>query len=213
MKKVEQENIDRFREKASSWDENPMRVALSEAIFSGLVAQVPLTKEMDALEIGAGTGLLTVPMAGAVHTVAAFDLSKEMLEVLRQKMEALSITNVRVHVTDFPNKEIEESGFDIIYSGMTMHHIANIPGILKQAYRFLKPSGYLAIGDLEKEDGSFHGDNQGVCHFGFDGEKIAETVRDAGFRIQTVQTVHTIQKTVSPSETRGYPVFLLIAQK
>jgi predicted methyltransferase len=96
---------------------------------------------------------------------------------------------------------------------MTMHHIADIPAILKQIHSFLKPGGYLAIGDLAKEDGSFHGDNKGVCHFGFDSEKISEIVEDAGFRVQTVQTVHTIKKTVSQNETRDYPVFLLVAQK
>jgi ubiquinone/menaquinone biosynthesis C-methylase UbiE len=213
MKKVEQENIDRFREKAASWDENPIRVALSETIFSGLVSQLPLTREMGALEIGAGTGLLTVPMAGEVKEVTAFDLSTEMLDVLRQKMKAHAIDNIYVHATDFPSKEIEGVAFDLIYSGMTMHHIADIPGILKQIYLFLKPGGYVAIGDLEKEDGSFHEDNKGVCHFGFDLEKISDLVRGAGFRLRPIHTVHTIQKKSTEGESRDYPVFLLVAQK
>ncbi len=213
MKKVEQENIDRFRQRAATWDESPTKVALSEGIFSGLVSRLPLTTEMGALEIGAGTGLLTVPMAGKVKNVAAFDLSMDMLDVLKKKMAADAIDNIRIHPTDFPSEEIEGTAFDLIYSAMTMHHMEDVGAILKQVYRFLKPGGYLAIGDLEKEDGTFHGDNKGICHFGFEEEEIGELARGSGFEVQSIHTVHTIQKEISQGESKEYPVFLLVGQK
>ena len=213
MKKITEQNIDRFRDKAAKWDDNPVRVGVSDGIFTGLASLLPLSKEMCAAEIGAGTGLITVPLAEKVKEVAAFDLSADMLELLRQKITAYAIDNIHVHAAVFPNDDIADTAFDLIYSGMTLHHIEDVSGLLQQIYRFLRPGGYMAIADLKKEDGSFHHDNNGVCHFGFELEDITRLAQDAGFRVQTVPIVHTVRKPDATGTQREYPVFLLVAKK
>jgi len=44
---------------------------------------------------------------------------------------------------------------------MTLHHIKNISPLLKQFCSVLYPSGFLAIADLDLDNGQFHGDNKG----------------------------------------------------
>jgi len=58
------------------------------------------------------------------------------------------------------------------------------------------------------EDGSFHADNKGVFHFGFDKEILLSIVNESGFKNIKFQHINTIHKPQC-----DYTVFLLTAQK
>ena len=62
--------------------------------------------------------------------------------------------------------------------------------------------------DLEAEDGSFHPDNTGVHHFGFDRDALVAMTRDAGFRAIEVSTASVLRKPHG-----DFPVFLLTATR
>ncbi len=47
--------------KAAGWDQNPMHWDRSVAIVKELLKQVPVRKEMTAMEFGAGTGHYKLP--------------------------------------------------------------------------------------------------------------------------------------------------------
>jgi len=51
---------------------------------------------------------------------------------------------------------------------VSLHHVKEIQPLLEQFYRTLLPGGRMAIADLDEEGGRFHGNNNGVFHFGFD---------------------------------------------
>jgi 2-polyprenyl-3-methyl-5-hydroxy-6-metoxy-1,4-benzoquinol methylase len=51
---------ERFDQVAGSWDEDPGRVALARAVAEQIRQQVPLMPQMDVLDFGCGTGLLTL---------------------------------------------------------------------------------------------------------------------------------------------------------
>jgi hypothetical protein len=72
----------------------------------------------------------------------------------------------------------------------------------------LTQDGFIAVADLETEDGTFHSDNTGVHHFGFSQEELFDTVAKIGYKEYSYLPVHAIKK-----EKKEYPVFLLIARK
>lgn len=45
---------------AASWDENPARMKLAEDVAHAIAQHVPIRSSFDALDIGCGTGLLTL---------------------------------------------------------------------------------------------------------------------------------------------------------
>jgi 2-polyprenyl-3-methyl-5-hydroxy-6-metoxy-1,4-benzoquinol methylase len=98
--------------------------------------------------------------------------------------------------------------FDGIISSMTLHHIADIPALFRRFHLMLKPGGFIALADLDSEDGSFHTEDTGVCHFGFDRADIAALARTAGFIDVQVVDASVVQKPQGQ-----YPVFLLTAQR
>jgi hypothetical protein len=71
----------------------------------------------------------------------------------------------------------------------------------------------LAVADLDTEDGSFHGDNTGVRHLGFDRRHLGALLRNAGFSSVRDTTAATMVREVAGGGSRSFPVFLLIAGK
>jgi cyclopropane fatty-acyl-phospholipid synthase-like methyltransferase len=58
-----------FDAEAASWDRNPGRVKVAYDIAEAISDEKILTPDMDILEFGCGTGLLTVLLSPRVHSV------------------------------------------------------------------------------------------------------------------------------------------------
>ncbi len=74
-------------------------------------------------------------------------------------------------------------------------------------------AGYLCIADLDTEDGSFHADNTGVLHFGFDRKELKELLGKTGFGEVNDTNAATIAKPVEGRGEKEFTVFLLIGRK
>jgi hypothetical protein len=72
----------------------------------------------------------------------------------------------------------------------------------------VEPGGWLALADLDKEDGSFHGPEMTEIHRGFEREHLQARTERAGFTGVKFTTAFTMQKA-----GRAYPVFLMTARK
>jgi len=96
---------------------------------------------------------------------------------------------------------------------MTLHHIPDTASLFSQWYGMLATGGRLYFADLDVEDGSFHGDNTGVFHLGFDRSLLKRFLRDAGFKDIRDVTAATVQRVAEGTGTRGFLVFLIIARK
>jgi len=207
-----QDNIRRFNEIAKTWDEKPRRVQLAQAVAAAIRQHVPLRRDMQALELGCGTGLVTLELAPSLNHILAIDSSEEMLNVLRQKIAALNVANVHPERMDL-SRETPQQSFDLVYSAMTVHHIPDVPVLLHTFHTLLQPGGYLAIADLDAEDGSFHDDPTGVAHHGFERKAFGDLLQQNGFGPVQFFDVHTIGKEMADGATKNFSVFLAVTQK
>ena len=91
---------------------------------------------------------------------------------------------------------------------MTIHHLEDIPALFSKLYHMLDDHGFIAIADLDSEDGTFHSDNTGVFHYGFDRERLARYATEAGFRDITFSLANKISKPHAE-----FTVFLMTALK
>lgn len=205
-------NQARFDNVARSWDEDPRRVDLARAIAQAILEAVRPVGTERALEFGAGTGLVTALLAPTLGEVLAVDNSAGMLDVLERKREELGLSNVRSERCDL-SRELPEGPFDFVFSSMTLHHIQDVPGLLARLADILAPGGRLALADLDREDGSFHGDMEGVAHHGFERAALERWLRAAGLEDVAIRTAHVMRKTVADEQPREYPVFLATARK
>ena len=198
-----------FDARARTWDDDPRRRKLAESIFAALEQAVPLRAEWTALDYGAGTGLLALALAARVRRVLAVDSSAGMLAVLAQKARAGGCANVETLQADFSKDPLPPGPFDLVASAMTLHHVADVDGLLGKFFALLAPGGRIALADLDAEDGSFHGaDAPGVHHLGFDRAALARQLAAAGFI-----DVRFSDAARNEKNGRVYAVFLAAARK
>lgn len=197
---------DLFQDKAKDWDSRPVPAQISEGVFHTLREATTLEPQMRVMDFGAGTGLICSRLAPLVDRVLAVDVSAAMLEQLAAKPELEG--KVSVHCQDIL-KEPLAAEVDLVVSAMALHHVEDTAALLRALHDHLVPGGWLALADLDKEDGSFHPpDTEGVFHAGFDREALGAQIVEAGFIEVEFRTAVEVHK-----DDRSYPVFLVTAQR
>ena len=200
-----------FDSKAREWESNPVFQDRANKIAEAIRLAVPLDPSMTALDYGCGTGMLSFPLRNKLGQITLKDTSTGMLEVLREKIAAQSVTNMTVRQTDLIAEPLPDESYDLIFSSMTLHHIPNTEHIMGVFHTLLNPGGVLCIADMDEEDGSFHGAGVDV-HYGFNRSALEEKARSAGFGSVDFRTVFEIVKQQDNCEC-AYPVFLMVARK
>ena len=197
---------DYFNKRAQDWDADDMVSRLSSAIGLSILEHVPLHQQMDVMDFGAGTGLISSHVAPLVSKILAVDTSEEMLNKLVSKPEFHGkVEALQQNILDQPI----DRKFDLIMSAMAVHHVEDTNSLIKIFAEHLKPGAMIALADLDKEDGSFHPQEaEGVFHSGFEREDLQSILDKHGFEDINFVTAHTVRK-----EEREYPVFLVIARK
>lgn len=197
---------DFFAHKAHTYESDNKRVSNVENIANAIIRNVLLENHMHLMDFGSGTGLLLERIAPYVKKITAIDISKSMNEQLAKKQHSidceLDIREVDLVITHI------QAQYDGIISSMTMHHVHDTTAMFSKFYALLKEGGVLAISDLDKEDGSFHIEDTGVHHFGFDRDALAFAAEQARFR-----DIKVIDASVVHKPHGDYPVFLLTAKK
>ena len=208
-------NIERrdFDKEANTWDEVPARVKLANDIAAAISKEILLTSNMDVLDFGCGTGLLTLQLQPVVHSITGVDSSRGMIDVLKAKIDKQNLPNVKTQYLDTEKGNILEGTYHLIVSGMTLHHVKEIRPLLDQFYRILAPSGYLCIADLDLDGGKFHGNNDGIFHFGFDRALLRRDFKEAGFDDIRDMTAAELMKPVSDGKVQPFTVFLMTGRK
>ncbi len=197
---------DLFDEKAKNWDMDEMISELSAGIGASILERVPLHQQMNVMDFGAGTGLITSQVAPLVNKVVAVDISEAMLKKLISKPELKQkVETVCQDITAQPLT----SRFDLIMSAMAMHHVKDTNKLLARFSEHLSDGAMIALADLDSEDGSFHpADIEGVFHSGFDRDEFKNLLEAHGFEDIHFSTAHVVEK-----EIKSYPVFLVTAIK
>ncbi|PWQ95494.1 class I SAM-dependent DNA methyltransferase [Leucothrix pacifica] len=198
-------NKDYFENKAADYENDSNRVATRHEIADAISDKIKLTKDMHLMDFGSGTGMLLERIAPQVAKITAVDISASMNEQLRSKQDDIAC-ELEILQMDLCTQELPQT-FDGIISSMTMHHIDDVPDMFTKMHLMMKPGGFIALADLETEDGSFHTEDTGVFHYGFSADDLIRFATDAGFKKANVSQASVISK-----PGKDYPVLLLTAQ-
>ena len=79
---------------------------------------------LDVLDLGAGTGRLTLLLAPRVKSIRAFDVSAAMLRVCRERLVASGLSNWQVDVADHRQLPVRDHSADLVVSGWSVSYLA-----------------------------------------------------------------------------------------
>ena len=129
---------------AKAYDHQPhnLMLALDKGLFSQLSEKITI-QNREIIDVGCGTGrhwydLLKQQPARLV----GYDVSREMLGILKQKFPAQEIHRQTSHKLDQPANR-----FNLLISTLTMAHIPDIRAALHEWSRVVKPGGDMIITD------------------------------------------------------------------
>src|SRR4249920_1960387 len=113
-----------------------------------LLACLRLAGGESVLEIGCGTGAVTLPLANAVGElgrVVAVDISEPMLNAARQRVGDSGMHNVTLLPGDAQVLTLEQAAFDVATSRMGVMFFADPVAAFRNIATALKPSGRLVF--------------------------------------------------------------------
>lgn len=209
---MQNDNKRDFDAVAEKWDEEPRRLKLAQEVVAAMRRELPLTPSMQALDYGCGSGLVTLGLHPLVGRITGADSSRGMLEVLQQKIKERGLSNVSTVLLDLEHQKLEQN-YDLIVSSMTLHHVQDVAGLITSLAQSLNPGGWLALADLESEDGSFHDDPKGVSHHGFSRAFLTDAFARCGLSELRVVTATTVDKKRENGAVASYPVLLCLGHK
>jgi SAM-dependent methyltransferase len=224
----------RFDKEATEWDNQPYTVASSKQALEALLKYVPILKygsrAPDILEIGCGTGLLSLIVAPYANSLTAMDPSSGMIKALEAKLAVTpSISNIKpvcglLRNSDDPkiqNPSVSGESpmrFDLVISHLVLHHIPSLLDVLKTMYDCLKPGGRIALTDFEDfgpEARKFHAEckMEGVERHGIKRKEMETLMKESGFVDISVDECFRMEKLVESGGLMEFPILICLGKK
>jgi ubiquinone/menaquinone biosynthesis C-methylase UbiE len=113
-----------------------------------LLEHIPLQAVPRILDVGAGTGFLSVELAqrcGASSQVVAVDPWGAALRRLQEKVAHLGLKNVSLIESEIEKAPLSPDSFDLAVSNLGINNFSDAAAAMVACYRALKPGGKLLI--------------------------------------------------------------------
>ncbi|MGI6131151.1 MAG: class I SAM-dependent methyltransferase [Bacillota bacterium] len=177
------------------------------------VAEIACTTEgARVLDIGAGTGNLSIRCAERGACVTGLDPSRRMLAQAQAKVAAKA-GDVQFVLADDPflHLSFDDNSFDAVVSTYAFHHVAHKlqPKAVREMMRVLRPGGTLALGDVAFRDAAAEEAARGRFdwlddEFYLHVDELTAAVATIGARLETRQMTPTtwVLWAVKPDATR-----------
>jgi len=113
-----------------------------------LLDRVPIKPGLTILDVGAGTGFLTLELAqrcGPTAKVFAIDPWEAGMERLRRKLDHLGLGNVVLIEKDVAAIDLPDESIDLVVSNLGLNNFENPPAVLQSCFRVAKPGSRLLL--------------------------------------------------------------------
>lgn len=144
------------------------------------VAALKLQPGAVVADIGAGTGIFSLPLARAVRpggTLYAVEVDEHLLEYVMEQATEQGVVNVQPVFAEFDDP-ILPAPVDLAFIHDVLHHIEKRDVYLKNLARYMKPSGRIAVIEFTPGVGGHRDDPK----MQLSTDQVAGMMAQAGFK-------------------------------
>lgn len=109
----------------------------------------------DVLDIATGTGTVALALAEEADKecrIMGIDITQSMLDAARKNVEGTGMGDIfafrQASAEELP---FADNSYDVVTSSLALHH-TNVPSVLKECHRVLRPGGRVVIADVTAND-------------------------------------------------------------
>lgn len=144
-----------------------------------LISQMPIEKDAVVLDVGAGTGFFTIPMAESTNAaVYAMDPDSRMLGVIEGKAAEKGLANIVLLQEYLEELSLGSNSVDFAMASLILHEVKSLPTALEKLCDVLKPGGHLLCLEYQKDEAIVEGPPMSIrIHL----EALEDALTAAGF--------------------------------
>jgi ubiquinone/menaquinone biosynthesis C-methylase UbiE len=146
-----------------------------------LINQMPIHNNHTLLDVGAGSGFFTIPMAKkTLNKVYAMDPDKHMLSVIEAKAKEKGLHNIELLQETIENLKLQNDSIDFVMASLILHEVKSLTIALTKIFEVLSVGGHLLCLEYEKDDLIIEGPPMSIR---IKSEDLEKTLLTLGFDI------------------------------
>ena len=121
-----------------------------QGLRDAILERAAIQPRDEVLDLGSGTGLLTLGAAASGKRVWALDISRGMCDYLAAKATSAELANIEPVVASIVSVPLVDESVDVVVSNYCFHHLDDAEKVvaLREVHRVLVPGGRLVVGDM-----------------------------------------------------------------
>ncbi len=122
-----------------------LRARAGRSEFARLL-DAAVAPDATVLEVGCGTGQMSLFLATGERLVVGADLTRASLELAASAARRFGIERVRFVETDLRRPALKTGAFDVVYCSGVLHHTPDPQASFRAIARLARPGGFVVVG-------------------------------------------------------------------
>jgi ubiquinone/menaquinone biosynthesis C-methylase UbiE len=120
-----------------------------------ILEKAGLDNDIVLADLGCGSGYFAIPASVIVKKVYAIDVQHAMLDILREKIRAMGLSNIETIGSKETSIPLPDRSADVLFMANVFHELDDRDAILSEAKRILRGREKLIIIDWKKMEMEF----------------------------------------------------------
>ncbi len=120
----------------------------AEPVLEWLVKAAGPSASDRVLDLACGPGIVAEAVAPQVLEVLGIDVTTEMIRLAHERIENAHLTNGHFGVASVEALPFQNEEFDQVMTRLSLHHFGDVPAVLSEVRRVLRPGGRLIVADV-----------------------------------------------------------------